>query len=297
MQRPLNGYAIVVTAAVLFGTLGTFSRLFYDHGGEPFALLVFRFAGAGPALLTLAVLRRDRLPGRRVVGAALCLGAFQLVGAFSFFEGFRRAPVGLVVLLFYVYPLIVTVGAAFLFGEELGPPRLLALAVGIAGVALAVGVPQSASWAGIGFGLAAGVCTASAVLSGRHLMVSHGLSPLLLSALMFSSPVLVLVPVALARGIDLRLSAAAWAAAAGAVVVSAVIPVALFYTGVKRIGAGTASLLGIGEPFAGVVLGRAVLGESLSALQLLGGALILGSVVLLSLQAIRASARATLSGG
>ena len=289
MQRPLNGYAIVVTAAVLFGTLGTFSRLFYDHGGEPFALLVFRFAGAGPALLVLAGLRRDRVPGRLVVGGALCLGAFQLIGAFSLFEGFSRAPVGLVVLLFYVYPLIVSIGAALLFGEELGPPRLLALAVGIGGVALAVGVPHSASWAGIGFGLVGGVCTAGAVLSGRHLMASHGLSPVLLSALMFSSPVLVLVPIAAGRGIDLHLGAAAWAAAACAVVVSAVIPVALFYTGVKRVGAGTASLLGIGEPFAGVVLGYAVLGESLSALQLLGGALIIGSVVLLSLQAIRAS--------
>jgi drug/metabolite transporter (DMT)-like permease len=119
-------------------------------------------------------------------------------------------------------------------------------------------------------------------------MVSHSLPPVLLSGLMFTSPLLVLVPVAAARGIDLGLPGAAWAAAAGAIVVSAVVPIALFYTGVKRVGAGTASLLGIGEPFAGVLLGYAVLGESLSALQLLGGALIVGAVALLSFQAMRA---------
>ena len=119
-------------------------------------------------------------------------------------------------------------------------------------------------------------------------MVSHALPPVLLSGLMFTSPLLVLVPVSVARGIDLGLPGAAWAAAAGAIVVSAVVPIALFYTGVKLVGAGTASLLGIGEPFAGVLLGYAVLGESLSALQLLGGALIIGAVALLSLRAMRA---------
>jgi drug/metabolite transporter (DMT)-like permease len=80
---------------------------------------------------------------------------------------------------------------------------------------------------------------------------------------------------------------AAWGAAAGAIVVSGVIPIALFYTGVKLVGAGAASLLGVGEPLAGVLLAYAVLGESLSALQLLGGALIVGAVMLLSVQRLR----------
>lgn len=288
MERPLNGYLLVLASAVLLGTLGMFSRLFYDEGGEPFTLLVLRFAGAGPALLALAALHRERLPATRVTWAGIGLGAFQLGAAYALFEGFSRAPVGLVVLVFFVYPLLVTVGAALLFGEEFGARRLLVLAVGTAGVAFTVGVPEEASSAGIGLGLAAGLCVACVVLAARHLMVSHALPPVLLSGLMFTSPLLVLVPVAAARGIDLGLPGAAWAAAAGAIVVSAVVPIALFYTGVKLVGAGTASLLGIGEPFAGVLLGYAVLGESLSAFQLLGGALIIGAVALLSLQAMRA---------
>lgn len=287
MERPLNGYLLVLASAVLLGTLGMFSRLFYDAGGEPFTLLVLRFAGAGPALLALAAVRRDRLPAARAAWAGIGLGALQLGVAYALFEGFARAPVGLVVLVFFVYPLVVTVGAAVLFGEEFGARRVLVLAVGTAGVLLTVGVPEEASGVGIGLGLAAGLGVACIILAARHLMVSRSLPPVLLSGLMFTSPLLVLVPVAAARGIDLGLSFSAWAAAAGAIVVSAVVPIALFYTGVKRVGAGTGSLLGIGEPFAGVVLGYAVLGESLSALQLLGGALIVGAVALLSLQAMR----------
>lgn len=291
MERPLNGYLLVLASAVLLGTLGMFSRLFYDEGGEPFTLLVLRFAGTGPALLALALLRRHAHPARRILVAALALGAFQLGGAYALFEGFERAPVGLVVLLFYVYPLIVTAGAALFLGEGFGRRRAVVLALGMTGVALTVGIPESASVAGIGLGLAAGVCTAGVILSSRHLMASHALSPVYLSALMFTSPMLVLGPVAAARGIDLELSAAAWAAATGAVFISAAIPIAMFYTGVKLVGAGTASLLGIGEPFAGVLLAYAVLGESLSAPQLVGGALIIAAVTLLSLQAIRSAPR------
>src|SRR3989304_3422316 len=134
MERPLNGYVLVLASALLLGTLGMFSRLFYDEGGEPFTLLVLRFAGAGPALLAVAAARRDRLPAARAEGA---------------------------------------------------------------------------SGAGIGRGLAAGLCVAGVILAARHLMVSRSLPPVLLSGLMFTSPLLVLVPVAAARGIDLGLSLAA----------------------------------------------------------------------------------------
>ena len=287
MARPISGYALVLASAVLLGTLGMFSRLFYDEGGEPFALLLLRFTGIGSILLVLAVARGGRRPARPVALFALALGALQLGTAYALFEGFARAPVGLVVLLFYVYPLIVTVGAARFFREALGARRVAVLVIGLAGVALAVGVPHSATALGIMLGLAAGVFVAALVLSARHLMVSHALTPLWLTALMFVSPAPALGVVAAIRGVELGVGAAGWAAAVGAMVVSGVVPIVLFYTGVKLVGAATASLLGIAEPFAGVLLGYAVLGESLARLQLVGGALILGAVALLGVEGLR----------
>jgi drug/metabolite transporter (DMT)-like permease len=287
MARPLNGYLIVLASALLLGTLGMFSKLFYDAGGEPFTLLFLRFAAGGPLLVLVALARREPWPDRRGIALGAALGALQLGAAYALFEGFARAPVGLVVLVFFCYPLVVTVAAAGLFGEELGPRRIAVLALGTAGVALTVGVPESASGVGIGLGLVGGLCVAGLVLSARALLTTGGLSPIVLSGLMFTSPIIVLLPWAAVRGIDLSLSAEAWAAAAGAVVVSVVIPIALFYTGVRIVGAGVASILGVGEPLAGVLLAYAVLGESLTALQLLGGLLIVAAVVLLSVRATR----------
>jgi drug/metabolite transporter (DMT)-like permease len=57
----------------------------------------------------------------------------------------------------------------------------------------------------------------------------------------------------------------------------------LFYGAVKLVGASTASLLATVEPLVAVLLAYVVLDESLEAMQLAGGALILCGVVSLTL--------------
>jgi drug/metabolite transporter (DMT)-like permease len=272
---------------VCFGTLGTFSKLFYDEGGDAYTLLFLRFALAGPALALIALARRDRLPSRRLALIAASLGVFQLGVAFALFEGYARAPVALVTLLYFAYPIITAVGAALLFGEELGPRRVAILAVALTGVALTVGIPDSATWLGIVLGLVAGLCVACLILSSRYLLTTYPLAPLVLCALMFTSPMLALGLAAPARTPDFSLSAEAWGWALCAVFVAAVIPIGLFYTGVQRTEAGVVGLLSSAEPLVSVLLAYAVLGESLSALQLAGGALIVASVVALSIQPAR----------
>jgi drug/metabolite transporter (DMT)-like permease len=283
MNRALQGTFLVLASALLLGTLGVFSKLFYDAGGEPFTLLVLRFAAGGPLLIVIALARRERWPARRGLLLGASLGALQLIVAAALFEGFARASVALVVLVFFCYPLVVAVAAARFFGEELGPVRVVVLVLGTAGVALTVGVPESASAVGILCGLVAGLGVAGLVLCARGLTGPGGMAPLVLCALMFTSPVLILLPVAAVHGIDVGLGGEAWLWAAGAVLVSVVIPIALFYTGVQLAGAGAASIVGVGEPLAGVLLAYAVLGESLTAVQLLGGLLIVAAVVLLGL--------------
>ena len=292
MTRPLNGYALVLVSALLLGTLGVFSKLFYDAGGEPFTLLFLRFAAGGPLLVLIALARRERWPARRGIALGASLGALQLCVAFALFEGFSRAPVGLVVLVVFCYPLLVAVAAAVLFGEELGSRRVAVLALGTIGVALTVGVPESASATGIALGLVAGICVAGLVIGARALTTTGGIAPLVLCGLMFTSPLIVLLPVAAASGVDLSLGGEAWLWAAGAVVVSVVIPIALFYTGVQRVGAGAASILGVGEPLASVLLAYVVLSESLTWIQLLGGLLIVAAVVVLSLRPARSPSTA-----
>jgi drug/metabolite transporter (DMT)-like permease len=272
----------VLLAAACFGTLGIFSKLFYDAGGDAYTLLFTRFLLAGPALALIALARRDPWPGRKVALVGTALGVFQLGVGFALFEGFARAPVALVTLLYFAYPLLTAIGAVLLFGEELGPRRALVLVVALAGVALTIGVPESATWVGIALGLAAGLCVACLILSSRHLMIRHSIAPVVLCALMFTSPVLPLALAIPVRAPDFGLGAEAWTWLLCAALGSAVVPIALFYTGVRAIGAMAAGLLATAEPIVSVLLAYAVLDESLTGLQLAGGALIALGVVLLS---------------
>lgn len=213
----------------------------------------------------------------------MALGALQFGAAYFLFEGFANAPVSLVILLFYVYPLVATLGAALLLGEPLGARRLVVLALGLAGIALSVGAPASVKGIGIVFGLLAGLCLGSNVVAGRRLMTTRRAAPFDVVPLMFLGPALALALVVWpTRGVDLSLDGVGWAALVGLALVGTVLPTLLFWTGVSLVGAGTASMLATVEPLVAVLLAYAVLDESLSGLQLVGGALIVAAVTLLS---------------
>lgn len=281
------GYLFVIGAAVCFGTLGMFSQFYFDAGGEPFGLMFLRFVATGPILLALALVRGDRFPPLPATAAGLSLGALQFGVAYALFEGFDRAPVSLVVLLFFVYPVLVAIGAVFLLREEFGIVRRIVLGVAIVGLALTIGIPGSAPLVGVVAGLAAGLCVAGLILGARAVMTRWPTSPLMLTALMFIGPAVVFALLAPATSLEFDVDASGWAAAAGAVFVAAVVPIAFFYTGVKLIGAGSTALLGTLEPLVAVLLAFAVLGESLGAVQLVGGAFIVLAVALLGLEMMR----------
>jgi drug/metabolite transporter (DMT)-like permease len=279
----VRGHLLALGAGASFATIGVWSRLFYEEGGTPTDLLVLRFVGAGVFLWALVGMRRRRLPSRRILLLGLALGAFQLGANVALLEGYDRAPASLVVLLFYVYPVLVTIGSALIFGEEFGLRRAAVVTVGLTGIALTAGTPSSAPAVGILLGLAAGVATCGYVLGSRAAM-RGAMEAIELSALMYLLPALGLAVFGTARGIDIP-SPTGLGLAAGLVVIGTVLPMLLFYTAIKLIGAGTTSLLATVEPLVAVVLAYLVLDESLAALQLVGGALILTAVVSLTLPA------------
>jgi drug/metabolite transporter (DMT)-like permease len=273
-----------VAAGASFGTLGIFSKLFYAHGGHPFELLLLRFVGTALLLGAFAAVRRRGHPGRRIVVLGLLLGAFQVGANYALLVGFDRAPAGLVVLLFYVYPMLATLGGALLFGEEFGVRRAVVLVLGLAGIGLTVGAPSSTPTIGIVLGLVAGVCTAGYILGARHLLHGTSLEVVEMVTLMYAAPALGFAIAASIHGFRTP-EAAGFGWAGALILVSSVLAMMLFYGAVKLVGAGTASLLATVEPLVAIVLAYLVLDESLTGTQLGGGALILGSVFALTLPA------------
>jgi drug/metabolite transporter (DMT)-like permease len=275
-----QGSLLAIGGGVAFGTLGIFGTLFYDHGGDSFALLVLRFCGASVLLVAFALLRGGARPEWSDVALAGAAGVGLLGATFCLFAGYKEASPGLVTLLFYVYPLLVTVGDRVLFGVVLGRRRALILAAGLVGIALTVGVPDAATGAAVLWGLAAGVLTTSYILLSRHVM-ARSLDPFSFVAIEFVSAAILVLLITAVVGMDWPPSAAV-PSALGVIVLGSVVPVLLFYSAVPRIGAGNAARLATVEPVTAVILSYVVLGDSLGVLQIIGGAIVVASVVALA---------------
>jgi drug/metabolite transporter (DMT)-like permease len=273
------GAACAVAAGITFGTLGIFSRLFYDEGGDDFTLLVLRICFMFVILAAVALARSHPVPALGDAALSVLLGGATLGATACLLAGFDTASPGLVILLFYVYPLVVTVAAHFLFREELTRRRGLLLVVGMSGIALTVGIPDAATAAGIAWGLGAGACISIYILGGRHVM-SRSVDSFQFVALSAGGALLALAPFAMATGVS-GPPGDGIAYAACAVVISSVVPTLLFYFAVRRIGASSASRLATIEPVTAVVLSYVVLGDAILASQIAGGVLVVGAVVAL----------------
>jgi drug/metabolite transporter (DMT)-like permease len=84
--------------------------------------------------------------------------------------------------------------------------------------------------------------------------------------------------------VDLGFPPAGWLWLACIAVISTVAAMLTFFAGLRRTGPSTAAILSTFEPVVTTVLAAAVLGESLSPVQLAGAVLVLSAVAVLQLR-------------
>ncbi|MEX2501683.1 MAG: DMT family transporter [Trueperaceae bacterium] len=154
--RLAAGVATMVAAmAILPVQDGIAKHLMQDLplGQVVWARYTFHFALLLPVLLIRFGPRRW-IPEQ--VGAQLLRGVLLLTGTVLFFASLRFLPIADTLALFFVSPLVVTTLAPRLLGEPIGWRRMLAVAVGFAGVLIIVrpgsGVFGAAALLGLGAG-------------------------------------------------------------------------------------------------------------------------------------------------
>ena len=295
----LTGFAIVVVAASLFGTLGPLSRFAYDAGMEPLAFVGWRgLIGvlATAAFVAWRVRRGDEalvrwagLPSRE----RLMLGIAALTGFtlnFAMFIAFDLVTIALALLAFYTFPAMVAVAAVALGRERLDRPKLLALTLALAGmVAVVAGQLDPAAgiefnWLGVALALSAAVSQAIFVTISRDgyrsVPTDQAMTVILLTTVVCALIVAVATgaagtlafPLTEPSVLPLVLFTGIFAAA---------VPSLLFLTGIRLIGGLRAGILMLIEPVVGVALAALLLDEGLQLIQLLGGAAILTAAIIL----------------
>lgn len=282
-RKRLLGAFQAIAAGCGFGFLGIFAKLAYLRGISIGELLTFRFWMATFILFSLlALLQRKllRIDPRQFV-VCMILGALgYAVFASFYFAAIKGVSTALAALLLYTFPTMVTIGAFFLYKEKIGVRGWLALAVASLGLGVLLwGEPVIHSWLSVWAGLAA------AFFYSIYILASHRLQSQI-------HPLTSAVYVMLSAGIVLyifhrpdvaRLSSFQvedWGLIVALAIICTIGPMVLFLSGLQKLSNNEASILCTAEPLTAAIAAYLVLGEILTAPQLIGGALIITSLVL-----------------
>lgn len=277
----LVGILLILVSAASFGAMAIFARLAYASGAAPVTVLFLRFAIASAIMLGLMLVRRAPFPRGRVLLGLVAMGAVGYVGqSFSYFTAVSLASAGLVALLLYLYPVLVMAFGALLFKERITPARVFALLLALAGAALTIGPTGGGRPLGIALGLAAAVFYAGYILAGSRIMRRVPAIPA--STVIIGTAALVYGGLVALAGPRLPATAEGWLAILCLAVISTVVSIATFLAGLERIGPTAAAMISTVEPAITVGLAALVLDERVGALTLLGGALILAAVLIVT---------------
>ena len=247
----------------------------YLPEGYPITLAVLR---ALPAGLLLLVLTRS-LPPRAWMGRVLLLGALNFAIFWTLlFVAAYHLPGGVAATVTSVQALIVLGMARGWLGTPVRPVSVASAITGVIGVGLLLLGPSAAlDQVGIAAALGAAVSMAAGTVLSRKWQPP--VPALSFTAWQLTAGGLILLPLSLLAEPALppltvtNLGGLLWLGLIGAA-----LTYWIWFRGVARIEPRAVSMLGMMSPVTAVILGWAWLGQALSPLQILGAAIVLGSV-------------------
>ena len=279
-RRRLLGIGLALVSAASFGVMPVLTKVAYEDGAEPIAVLTVRFALAAAVLLALARVRRDRLPRGGARTTLLALGGIGYVGmSLCYFFALERISAGLTALLLYFYPALVVVLGAVFFRTRTRPAALGCVAVATVGTILTIGPVQGGQTLGILLGLGSALVYATYILVSSRV---RGVQPIATAATVLSAGALSMGVLAVLTRPAFPTQRAAWLALAGVALVGGVLAVTTFFAALALLGPSDTSVVSTVEPVVSIVVAGLVLGERLGPVQVLGGVVVLLAVGVLA---------------
>lgn len=287
---------MVAGSAILFASKGLFAKALYQRG-VGFELLVAVRAVIAMPLFAWIAMRANTpsqsgqasrpMPWRAVVAAVIAGIACYYVGAFVDFWALTLIDASIERVLLFSYPAIVVLIGSIL--KRRAPERrvVLAMLITYAGIWFAMGGIDfhelTQNLFGAGLVLIAALTTATYFLIGER--YTHELGSTRFAAIgMSASAVMLALHFAVFRSFDelAALRAYDWFLLAVLGVACMFVPGLLQAEGMRRVGAQRASIASTIGPPTTIFLAALFLNERLNGWQLLGSAMIVGSVLVLS---------------
>lgn len=276
MKMKQNAAAMLTLSMLIFGTIGLFVRHISLPSGE---IALYRAVLALFLIAAYLIVTREGFgigAVRRELPLLVLSGAAMGVNWILLFEAYRYTTVSVATLSYYFAPVIVMALSPFLFRERLTVKRAICFVLSTVGLVLVIGVTElgTAHLTGILFGLGAAVLYATVILLNKAIKSVAGMKR---TFWQFIAAAVVLVPYVLCTGGFTigSLDSGGWVALLIVGLVHTGVTYCLYFSSLKDLPGHKIALLSYIDPLTAVVLSLAVLRESVSPWQLVGGGMIL----------------------
>ncbi len=273
-----------ITAATTFALSDVFSKVALIAGMDPLSLATFRSVFSVVFMLAWLWLRPPPVPyTARQRWIALGIGVLFAGVVFGLFKAFELTTVPVAILTYFIYPLLTGIIGSLIGIDKLGWRGATAAIVAFCGLALIVGAqPGAIALSGIAFALGAG-CLRTAVLLISRAALAGADSRLLSWYSQLSSTLIFVVFSLAAWNWHSPQTGAGWFALL-VVSITVTIAVLTLFISINRIGPFRSALIMNLEPLLATLLSAVLLGEFMTAWQILGGAIMLGALVTFQLR-------------
>ncbi|MFH2057922.1 MAG: DMT family transporter [Pseudomonadota bacterium] len=269
---------IVISMAV-FGTLALFVK---NISLPPEEIALFRALIASVAIILYKALTAEKLLFARIKKELPILFLSGCAMAFNWiflFKAYHYTSVSIATLSYYFAPVIVMIASPILFKEKLSCKQIICFIMATTGLVMIIGVSGTeqshANFTGIAFGLAAAALYATVILLNKHIKSVTGIDRTLIQ---FFAAIIILLPyIYLTTGIHI-ISLDRWGLFnllfLGTVHTG--ITYCLYFSSLKDLTGQEAAIFSYIDPLVAIIISVAILNESMSPVQILGGLMILG---------------------
>ncbi|MEK3995083.1 DMT family transporter [Psychrobacillus sp. FSL K6-2365] len=266
---------------IIFGTIGVFVR-YIDLSSSEIALL--RGLIASLFLTTVLFMMKKKISWAmvKVNALVLVLSSIALSGNWIFlFESYKHTTISNAALSYYFAPVIVLILSPLVLKEKLSAKKLICIGIAMLGMLFIVGNGGLSTAGlddliGIGYGLLAAVFYASLMLLNKFIKKMDGLET---TFLQLGTATIILIPyVFFTEGFGiLGVSSSSMPFILILGIIHTGIGFLLFFSGMQNLKGQSIAALSYADPITSLLISAIVLQEQMTFIQMVGGALLLGS--------------------
>jgi RarD protein len=265
---------------LIFGSIGLFVR----NIDLPSSIIALTRGIIGSKFLLLASYITKQKPSWKAIKANLLplvvSGVAMGINWIFLFQAYKYTTISKATLCYYFAPVLVMFLSAFIFKEKLNAIKIMCIIGAMTGMFLIVGVGSSATeknqLLGIGYGLAAAALYTSVIITNKFIKNLSGIESAMVQ---LAIAAVVLLPYILATE-KIQLTELSFKSIGLLLILGIIhtgISYLLYFSAISKLSGQTIAAFSYIDPISAIVMSSIFLGEKMTAIQLLGGILILGT--------------------